>query len=192
VLIRPGLSAAQEFYVVGDGQDQVILRDLVENKICWENSPNGFLPVGQDVCFAGPWRQRYGRLADLFKAFDLAVRDSLPQAVKSAALTGNAPLAQSLGITFPLVQGPMSRVSDKPAFALAIASHGGLPVLALALSRVKNSMPCCRRPPGLGGQTLGVGLLGFAPQDLLDEQLLLVKKYGPKIAFWLAGAPTRR
>ena len=39
------------------------------------------------------------------------------------------------------------------------------------------------------GAPWGVGLLGFAPQDLLDEQLAAVKKYRPAFAVIAGGRP---
>ena len=46
-----------------------------------------------------------------------------------------APLAVSHGTRYPIVQGPMTRVSDTAAFAASVAEAGALPFLALALMR---------------------------------------------------------
>ncbi len=57
-------------------------------------------------------------------------------------------LATARGLTYPVAQGPMTRVSDRAAFAAAVAEGGGLPFLALALmpgAEVRG--PARARPP---------------------------------------------
>ena len=50
-------------------------------------------------------------------------------------LAEGAGVAQSHRTRYPLVQGPMTRVSDRAEFAAAVADGGALPFLALALMR---------------------------------------------------------
>ena len=80
----------------------------------------------------GPLRNRGGVLA--------ALRSAIADATASLAGSDNplgpdGPLAQSHGTRYPIVQGPMTRVSDTAEFAAAVSEAGALPFLALALMR---------------------------------------------------------
>src|SRR5690606_67521 len=100
----------------------------------WHNPPAGLLPLGQDVAFAAAWQQQFGSVAQLFQAIDAAVRHNPRIALDTRAMRSRqAPLAEAMGLPLPLVQGPMSRVSDRAEFAAAVAAEGALPMLALAL-----------------------------------------------------------
>ncbi len=190
ILIRPGYRAAQEFYAAGDGKGAHDLRRLAQGKIDWKNPTEGLLPLGQDVCFAGAWRKKYGHMAEVMRAIDASVDSSLRQAVTLRPLTENAPLARALGITLPIIQGPMTRVSDNVEFAVAVSKGGGLPTLALSLlkGQALNTM-LEETAKALDGAAWGIGLLGFAPKALLDEQLAEVKKYRPGFAVVAGGRP---
>ena len=65
-----------------------------------------------------------------------------------------APLAQALRLRFPVVQGPMTRVSDSAEFAAAVADGGALPMVAFALLKgdaarapARGHEEAARRPP---------------------------------------------
>src|SRR5262249_36101370 len=90
---------------------------------------------GQDACFAVPWAAKaptVGRALGLLREhIDRTVQGCLD----AGTLQAESPLARSHGTTFPVLQGPMTRVSDVPAFCLAVSEGGALPFLALALMR---------------------------------------------------------
>ena len=190
VLLRPGYRAAHEFSVTGNGQAADALLDLVRGKINWREPEAGLLPVGQDVCFAGTWRKKYRNLATVFNAIDFAVSDSLPRTIKSAPMSEDSPLARYFGTALPVVQGPMTRVSDVPGFAKAVSDGGALPVLAFALlsgKRLEDLLEDTARI--LPDRPWAIGMLGFAPQRLLDEQLKLARRFNPRLAILAGGRP---
>ena len=190
VLVRPGHNAARQLAVEGEGAGFERLKGLVQGKIDWVNLRAGLLPLGQDVCFAGAWRKQYRRLGEVLKAIDAAVADHLPAAVRSQALARSAPLAEALGISYPLVQGPMTRVSDSAAFAQAVAEGGALPMLAFALLKGEALRKLLEESTQrLGDKPWGIGLLGFAPQALLDEQLAMAAEHKPAYAIIAGGRP---
>ncbi|MES9990551.1 MAG: SDR family NAD(P)-dependent oxidoreductase [Candidatus Thiodiazotropha sp.] len=189
ILVRPGHQEAQRFFSKHKGASSD-LREEARGKVIWENPRSGILPLGQDVCFAGSWSEKYVHLADLFMAFDEAVHEAAAIALQHNPLSESAPMAQALGVRFPLVQGPMSRVSDNAEFARAIADGGALPMLAFALLKGKALDNLLNETSNrLSGQPWGIGLLGFAPQALLDEQIELAKKYSPGFAIIAGGRP---
>ncbi|MDY6853740.1 MAG: SDR family NAD(P)-dependent oxidoreductase [Thermodesulfobacteriota bacterium] len=190
LLVRPGHSLAQAFYTEAEGQKLKVLQRLVQGKINWREPRKGLLPIGQDVCFAGLWRRQYGHMAGVFRAIDSSVDKGLRQAVEAKPFSKNAPLARDLEISHPVVQGPMSRVSDNAEFANNVSQGGALPMIALALLKGQALNRLLEETAqALGNRPWGVGLLGFAPQSLLDEQLTALKKYQPRFAIIGGGRP---
>src|SRR5207249_5308908 len=146
--------------------------------------------IGQDACFA---RELAARFRTVGGVCDAIRRESVRQCRVAATidpLGENSALARSHGTRFPIVQGPMTRVSDRPEFARAVADGGGLPFLALALMRqaeVASLLDATRQL--LGDRPWGVGILGFVPQALRIEQLAEVCRCAPSFAIIAGGRP---
>jgi acyl transferase domain-containing protein/NAD(P)H-dependent flavin oxidoreductase YrpB (nitropropane dioxygenase family) len=190
VLVRPGYDGAREFVGRGEGLGAAGLRDLVVGRADWNDPKQALLPIGQDVAFAASWRAQYRHLGAVLKAIAAAVESNLKLAVEHQPLAENGPLAQALGLRYPLVQGPMTRVSDTAEFALSVAQGGGLPMVAFALLKGEPlDKLLARTKQLLGDRHWGIGLLGFAPQALLDEQLSIAIKYKPDYAIIAGGRP---
>ncbi|MGB1562794.1 MAG: beta-ketoacyl synthase N-terminal-like domain-containing protein, partial [Sinimarinibacterium flocculans] len=129
------------------------------------------LPLGQAIGLASIYRSRYGSAGPLIQALRRSARRQVERAAVLDPLGPGAALAASHGTRYPLAQGPMTRVSDSPAFAAEVAKAGALPFLALALMRgpqVREMLEQTRER--VGDAPWGVGLLGFVPQALRDEQ----------------------
>ncbi|MEZ4238074.1 MAG: hypothetical protein R3F59_18395 [Myxococcota bacterium] len=78
-------------------------------------------------------------------------------------------------------------MSDTAEFALAVAAGGGLPFLALSLVRGEALVQLLEQTrAALGDRPWGVGMLGFAPKALREEQLTAVRRARP------GGAARRR
>ncbi len=190
LLVRPALTAARQFTTEGDGLSMDDLRPLVLGRSNWHEPATGLLPIGQEVAFAAPWRRKYGHLGAVLAAIDEAVRSQPRIAAQHPPIAEGAPLARSLGIRFPIVQGPMTRVSDTAEFALAIAEGGALPMVAFAMLKGQALESLLERTKELlGERPWGIGLLGFAPQELLDEQLAIAKRFMPDYAIIAGGRP---
>ncbi|HMN75225.1 MAG TPA: SDR family NAD(P)-dependent oxidoreductase [Burkholderiaceae bacterium] len=190
LLVRPALAAARQFARDGDGLQADALRPLVLGCTHWQEPAKGLLPIGQEVAFAAPWRKRYGHLGAILAAIDGAV-DSQPRvAAQHPPIAEGSPLARSLGMRLPIVQGPMTRVSDTAEFALVVAEGGALPMVAFAMLKGQALEALLERTKKLLGERVwGIGLLGFAPQELLDEQLAIAKRFAPDYAIIAGGRP---
>ncbi|MEU8800074.1 SDR family NAD(P)-dependent oxidoreductase [Spirillospora sp. NPDC048819] len=109
-----------------------------------------------------------------------------PLAPRRAASGGAPPAVQA----YPVVQGPMTQVSDCSAFAGAVAQEGGLPFLALAAMDGDRVQALLRETADrLGGRPWGVGVAGFAPPDVRAAQLAAVRAAGPPYALIAGGSP---
>ena len=150
------------------------------------------LPLGQDAAFAAELARRFGTVAGIL--------DGLRAALEAACATlaaGN-PLAEGAGVSgahrtrYPIVQGPMTRVSDRAEFAAAVAEGGALPFLALALMRGPDADRLLARAGELAGdRSWGVGVLGFVPAELRAEQLAVVRAHRPPFALIAGGRPSQ-
>ena len=140
----------------------------------------GALPIGQDGALADGLAQRYVTAGGVVAAIRAAVTGQLRSAASQIA-HGVRPL---------VVQGPMTRVSDRAEFAAEVASAGGLPFLALALSNGEQARALLQRTAAqLDGQPWGVGILGFVPPDVRDAQLAAVHQVRPPYALIAGGRP---
>ncbi|MER8070908.1 SDR family NAD(P)-dependent oxidoreductase [Streptomyces sp. NPDC094034] len=151
-----------------------------------------FLPVGQDAflasSFAGRWTSVGDAIRGVRAAISAAVEDDLPAAALAAGSAG----ARALGTRFPIAQGPMTRVSDEPEFAAAVAAGGGLPFLALALANADRTRTMLERTrDALGDAPWGVGVLGFADEEIRSAQLEVVRELRPTHAIIAGGRPAQ-
>jgi acyl transferase domain-containing protein/NAD(P)H-dependent flavin oxidoreductase YrpB (nitropropane dioxygenase family)/NADP-dependent 3-hydroxy acid dehydrogenase YdfG len=191
LLVRPGHGAARSLVARGEGLGFAGLKPLVSAEAPgWSDPAVGLLPIGQDACFAAPWRKQYRHLAAVLKAIDSAIDTHLRTAVAARTISEGASLARSLKLRLPIVQGPMTRVSDSAHFAAAIADGGALPMVAFALLKgAPLDRLLAETKKLLGDRSWGIGLLGFAPQALLDEQLASATAFGPSYAIIAGGRP---
>ena len=184
----------------------------------------GYIPMGQDISLSTDMVRRYKKLDRLVFALREAAHGSLKQAKVSLALAPGNALAAGLNIKYPIAQGPMTRVSDVPAFARSVAEAGGLPFVALSLLKGEAARQLIRETrmlmDGLGeagtpkvgageggeavslkvgagahgaaaGRAWGVGILGFVPQELRDEQISYILEEKPPVVLIAGGRPSQ-
>ncbi|MFD1051909.1 hypothetical protein ACFQ1S_43285, partial [Kibdelosporangium lantanae] len=149
-----------------DGADTVIVDGRRSIQRPGMDNP---LPIGQDGALAYPLSQSGGTASGVVQIVRRAVKTNLEAAAANPPLRLNGPFCQrNPGLRYPLAQGPMTRVSDQPAFAEAVARAGGLPFLALALmSGEQTGKLLAETAERLGDLPWGVGILGFADPALL-------------------------
>ena len=93
---------------------------------------------------------------------------------------------------YPIIQGPMSRVSDNAEFAKVIADHGAIPTIAAAMmAPQKLDMVLDATINQVGEKAWGVGLLGFLESNTLNKQFDVIRKYKPTICILAGGVPAQ-
>jgi len=176
-----------------DGSETV-LSDGVRG-IRRDGRPDGtgeVLPVGQDGWLAAVFQQRWRSTAAAVRGIRAAIGDAVSDAAAGGLLAPGAPLARALGVRIPVAQGPMTRVSDVAAFAAAVAGDGALPFIALALASGERSRQMLRETAqALGERPWGVGVLGFAPEEVRAAQLAAVREVRPRVAIIAGGRPAQ-
>ncbi|MFC0110321.1 SDR family NAD(P)-dependent oxidoreductase [Kibdelosporangium aridum] len=151
------------------------------------------LRIGQDGALADGLRQSCRTAGGVVQLIQKTVKANLELAVRNPALRPDGPFcARANGLRYPLAQGPMTRVSDQPPFAEAVAEAGGLPFLALALMNGEQTRSLLTRTAArLGTRPWGVGILGFAEPELRQAQLAEVLAVKPPYAIVAGGNPAQ-
>ncbi|MCP3802450.1 SDR family NAD(P)-dependent oxidoreductase [Allokutzneria sp. A3M-2-11 16] len=150
------------------------------------------LPVGQDGFLAKQLADRFGSATALVRGLRAELVESLRSNAGADALCPGAPLAAALGVELPIAQGPMTRVSDQAAFAKAVAEGGAMPFLALALAGKAQTRALLEETRDLlGERPWGVGVLGFAPEDVRAGQLEVIQEIKPACAIIAGGRPAQ-
>ncbi|MGZ3488191.1 MAG: nitronate monooxygenase, partial [Isosphaeraceae bacterium] len=199
ILIEPAYGPAIRVYAPPMSPVLVRLREAarqggeiwaraIDVEVGW--GPGQAWPVGQDAALAADLAGKYVSIGGMVQAILRAVERGLVDASKARPLAEDAPLARAHGCRLPILQGPMTRVSDVAPFAEAVAREGGLPFIALALLRrpeVERLLEEAARQ--VTGRPWGVGLLGFAPAGLREEQLAAVRASRPPFALIAGGRP---
>ena len=196
---RTGMSVIEELQEVarsleGSGSSSAEIRNIwrqeIEARVGWERPDHQILPLGQDAAFAAPLAKQFRTAGGIICGFREAVEEHLRAAKRFRPLDQGAPLARSHNTAYPIVQGPMTRVSDTAAFACEVANNGALPLLALALMRADEVRALLEESQKLlGNRPWGVGILGFVPLELREEQLEVILAYRPPFALIAGGRP---
>ncbi|MFF5092536.1 SDR family NAD(P)-dependent oxidoreductase [Streptomyces niveus] len=151
-----------------------------------------FVPLGQDAFLAASFAERWTTVAEAVRGIGTAIADAFADDTPAAALAAGSAGARALGTRLPVAQGPMTRVSDEPAFAASVAAEGGLPFLALALANAERTRSMLERTrDALGDARWGVGVLGFADEDIKAAQLDVVREVKPTHAIIAGGRPAQ-
>ncbi|CAM2006367.1 type I polyketide synthase [Acanthopleuribacter pedis] len=157
-----------------------------------EDPATDIIMLGQDIGLAKWAANRYSRIEDYLEAMATAITGHIEQAQALKSLAADGPLAQHHGTRYPIAQGPMTRVSDNADFALAVAENGALPFLALSLMREKQARRLLEETKTkLGERSWGVGILGFAPAEIRDCHLALIREFQPKVVLIAGGRPSQ-
>ncbi|MCP4875300.1 MAG: SDR family NAD(P)-dependent oxidoreductase [Gammaproteobacteria bacterium] len=163
---------------------------LVEARFKASNAKDRLIALGQDAVFAADWKehaQSVGRAMMLFR--DYLARQTMKVA-DYPSLSENSPLAQLHNTRYPLVQGPMTRVSDVAGFCEAVEQGGGLPFIALAMMSGAGSHETLKQTfQQMGGRPWGVGVLGFNDPELYKAQMAAVEEFRPPYAIISGGRP---
>lgn len=182
-------------------EDRLLLSDLDEKArvTAWREAirsrlaadPDlGVWPAGQDLGTASGLAAKFVTVAGIVKHIADTAAKNVTLAAKLNPVAEGSLLAKSHKTRFPILQGPMTRVSDTPGFAASVAAGGGLPFQALALLRkAETEKLLAETKAAVGDRPWGVGILGFMPPEIRTEQIDAVKAAKPPFAIIAGGRP---
>ena len=165
-------------------------REGIRRDVGCETVDEHLFLMSQDAAFAEPLAKQFVSTGRIVQAIRQAIASHCQAAQRLRPLDEDSPLARSHGTRYPIIQGAMTRVSDNAEFARAVADGGALPFLALALMRKADVEPLLAETRDrLGDKPWGVGILGFVPLELRQEQLEAIRAYRPPFALIAGGRP---
>lgn len=173
-----------------DGSETVVADGLrvLRRRIPGQGDAQARLEIGQDAFLPERFQQRWGTLGAAIRGIRDAVTDALTMDVP--VLGPDSAGSRALGTRLPVAQGPMTRVSDQAAFAAAVAAEGALPFIALALSGAQQTRALLEETRStLGDSPWGVGVLGFAAEEVKKAQLEVIREVRPSHAIIAGGRP---
>jgi len=145
-----------------------------------------------EAAFAAGFSERFGKTTR--EALDRFMKEILRVCKEAPLINENfshGPITKKLGTRYPVIQGAMSWISDKPEFALAVADAGGLPTLALGLrSRDQLERELGSAKEILGDRPYAVNFVALPENPHRNEQLAWIKETSPPFAVIAAGDPS--
>ncbi len=189
------------FFCRNTGKEQ---RDL-EARICRQDSwhalfntallhpddrKDRWIPCGQDIGLAADLAGRYETVGSVLRAIRQSASRHIELTRSQNALATDAPLAQLHKTRYPFVQGPMANISDTATFCKAVAKNGALPCVALSALPAPQAREVLEQAQHeLSGFPWAVGILGFLPRALLNEQFKIIQDIQPPFAVIAGGRP---
>jgi acyl transferase domain-containing protein/NAD(P)H-dependent flavin oxidoreductase YrpB (nitropropane dioxygenase family)/NAD(P)-dependent dehydrogenase (short-subunit alcohol dehydrogenase family)/acyl carrier protein len=198
IYARPDCTGAQEL-AKEDERLQTATLPADEKLAAWQKAvrervaadpAQGVWLVGQDIITATALAAKGLTVAGVVQHICSRANAQLESAKKLRHLAPDSALAKAHGTKYPILQGPMTRVSDTAAFADSVATGGALPFLALALLRkAETEKLLSETKTKLGKKPWGVGILGFVPNEIRSEQLEAIRTHKPPFAIIAGGRP---
>ncbi len=131
-------------------------------------------------------------LSALFQTLYKTMQEILNDLQHHHPFKSKSDFAQSLDLQYPILQGPMTRVSDTAKFAQAVSDAGALPFLAFSLMLPEQVKQLATQTKELlKNQSFGIGILGFAPTELRVGQMEVIKAIKPKAVLIAGGRPSQ-
>ena len=153
---------------------------------------DAFLPLGQDSFLASALADVHHDVKGVVNAYRAEILSSVEDTTTGLTLGSPGAGERLLGTPLPVAQGPMTRVSDRAEFAAEVATAGGLPFVALALSNAEQTRRLLLDTAALlGDKPWGVGILGFVPEEVRAAQLEVIRDLKPRYAVLAGGRPTQ-
>jgi acyl transferase domain-containing protein/NAD(P)H-dependent flavin oxidoreductase YrpB (nitropropane dioxygenase family)/NAD(P)-dependent dehydrogenase (short-subunit alcohol dehydrogenase family)/acyl carrier protein len=191
VYSRPDLAARRAHWPELAGVSE-IAESTVAARLGGESFDEQFIPVGQDGAFARGFAEEYVSAGALAQGLRASIAKHLSDAAAAQSLRAGSSFARARGTRYPVAQGPMTRVSDRAAFAAQVAESGGLPFLALALMEGSDVQRLLEETAAaLGTRPWGVGILGFAPAHIREAQYEAIHSFRPPCALIAGGRPSQ-
>jgi acyl transferase domain-containing protein/NAD(P)H-dependent flavin oxidoreductase YrpB (nitropropane dioxygenase family)/NAD(P)-dependent dehydrogenase (short-subunit alcohol dehydrogenase family) len=165
----------------------------LDNLLAWINDAGAkVLPLGQDIILSSDLADQYKSIKLLVCALKRTVSSHVKQARNSNIFSQSGHTANILGTKYPIVQGPMARISDTPGFLRCVADGGALPILAMSMMKGNAAADALRAmAAAMDGQPWGAGILGFAYPKTLAEQTKLLLETKPSFVLIAGGHPAQ-
>ena len=96
-------------------------RQGIRTRVGWDKPEHNLWLLGQDAVFALSFAERFRTVGGVFEVMRRTLDANVRIARDLKPLNKSSPLARSHATLYPIVQGPMSHVSDRVSFADTVA-----------------------------------------------------------------------
>lgn len=177
-IIKPGKESSGHFF--GSRVETSRLKEIAT----W--SSEGTFPVGEGIDLAKDYSSECLTIGRVISSYR-----TITQNRHSSQLQANS-IAEQFGVEYPVIQGPMSRVSDNAEFASSVAKGGALPTIAAAMLTDQALEEILIKTAELiPGMPWGVGLLGFIDYTHLQSQIAVLKRSRASFCILAGGTPAQ-
>lgn len=192
IVLRSAADSTQEVRCIslpGKGAPSYLFGSSIEasdlSELATWNSEWMF-PVGEGIDLAKEFCVQYRTLGRVISAYR-----SIKLNHNSATQHPNT-IAEQFGVRYPIIQGPMSRVSDNAEFAASVARGGALPTIAAAMLTAEALEKVLVKTAVLiPDSPWGVGLLGFIDSGHLQSQISVLKRSNASFCILAGGTPAQ-
>ncbi|MBX9652610.1 nitronate monooxygenase, partial [bacterium] len=140
------------------------------------------IPVGQDVLLAERLAVRHTNVAGIIKAYRLRSRENFKMSSRNEVLAPAAPLAEALGIKYPIIQGPVAGITEAPSFCRLVSDAGALPLLALSGQNVDEAKHLLDgTAKAMGEQPFGVAIPYSSTVELRERYFEQINATKPPV-----------
>jgi NAD(P)H-dependent flavin oxidoreductase YrpB (nitropropane dioxygenase family) len=98
-------------------------RQALVQHVGWDSQEHHLFVFGQDIALAAPLANRFATVGGIVKAMRQEIASHGRAAQTHRILAEGSSLAESHHTRYPIVQGPMARVSDNADFVAQVARH---------------------------------------------------------------------
>ncbi|CAA9202054.1 type I polyketide synthase [Flavobacterium collinsii] len=163
--------------------------EVSDEIIKWGQPENSLWPVGQAIGLAGFYQKKYKKTGLFIRELLSQSLECLTNAYHLQPLQKDSALAIDHRTAYPIVQGPMTRVSDVSHFIEAVASNGALPLAAIAMMKGQQVETLLNETKNLlGEKPWGAGVLGFIDHNLMEEQFKVIAAHKPSFVLIAGGS----
>ncbi len=166
--------------------------DVLKTYLSGTDVSKNYIPTDVGIGLASSLANTYDSLAAIPRALQKLISRYIKLLATYGPIREGNPFCEEYQIEFPIAQGPMTRVSDVPAFSKAVTDGGGLSFLALSVlkgEKVRDLVMQTKEK--MGDKTWGIGILGFVPPELREEQLGYIKEAKPPVVLIAGGRPSQ-
>ncbi|MCK4797747.1 MAG: hypothetical protein KAT05_10210, partial [Spirochaetes bacterium] len=138
---------------------------------------NKILFFGNDIILSNEFENV--SISEIIKKIYLRVKKFIDNPGKNNHFLENSPLANKLGVKYPVIQGSMANISDTSQFIKIISNNNIFPVVALgSLPPEKVGNILKEVEANIGNNPYGVGIVGLKiNQKTYEKQLEIINQY---------------
>ncbi len=147
-------------------------------------------PVGHGLIFAQKFAQEGLDVCEILDLYEKAAKEALEKPIKNYAFNEDSPFAEYHHVKFPIVQGPMAGITNKPDAIAPVSKNGALGCIALTGIRAEECRNILKATREKSGEyPFGAGLTLFDESEDVETRIEVVLTEKPDFVILAGGTP---